>query len=47
MSCAGFGVQALTTGQGALGSLAEFSNTFGVDLPGAEEVKEAVANVVS
>lgn len=41
---AGFGVQALATGQGALGSLAQFSNTFGVDL---EEIKEAAENVVS
>lgn len=42
--CAGFGVQALTTGQGALGSLANFSNTFGVDL---EEIEKAAENVVS
>ena len=40
----GFGVQALATGQGALGSLAQFSNTFGVDI---EEIKEAAENVVS
>lgn len=30
--CAGFAVQALTTGKGALSSLASFSQTFGVDL---------------
>lgn len=41
---AGFGVQALTTGQGALSSLANFSNTFGVDL---EEIEKAAENVVS
>ena len=41
---AGFGVQALATGQGALGSLAQFSNTFGVDV---EEIVEAAENVVS
>lgn len=40
----GFGVQALVTGQGALGSLAQFSETFGVD---AEEIVEAVEKVIS
>ena len=43
-ACAGFGVQALVTGEGALGSLAKFSETFGID---AEEIVEAVENVVS
>ena len=41
---AGFGVQALATGQGALGSLANFSNTFGVDL---EEIEQAAEKIVS
>ena len=41
---AGFGVQALATGQGALGSLAQFSQTFGVDL---EEIEQAAGNIVS
>ena len=41
---AGFGVQALATGQGALGSLAQFSQTFGVDL---EEIEQAVEKVAS
>lgn len=39
----GFGVQALVTGQGALGSLAQFSNTFGID---AEEIVEAVEKAI-
>ncbi|KAL0052625.1 hypothetical protein WJX82_004941 [Trebouxia sp. C0006] len=39
----GFGVQALTTGQGALGSLAQFSNTFGVDL---EEIVQDVEKAI-
>ena len=39
LQCAGFGVQALATGQGALGSLAQFSNTFGADV---EEIVEGV-----
>ena len=39
----GFGVQALATGQGALGSLAQFANTFGVDLEGEfESIERAV-----
>ena len=42
--CAGFGVQALATGNGALGSLAQFSQTFGVDL---EEIEQAAENIVS
>lgn len=40
----GFGVQALTTGQGALSSLANFSSTFGVDL---EEIEKAAESIVS
>ena len=44
---AGFGVQALTTGEGALGSLAKFANTFDSPLVdavenAAEAVKEAL-----
>ena len=43
LCCAGFGVQALTTGQGALGSLAQFSNTFGIDL---EEIVQDVEKAI-
>ena len=39
----GFGIQALVTGQGALGSLAQFSNSFGLDLEGEfESIERAV-----
>jgi light-harvesting complex II chlorophyll a/b binding protein 4 len=36
----GFGVQALTTGQGALGSLAKFANTFAPEL--VQEIENAI-----
>lgn len=38
--CAGFGVQALATGEGALGSLAKFSSTFAPEL--VEDIEKAV-----
>ena len=39
----GFGIQALVRGQGALGSLAQFSNSFGLDLEGDfESIERAV-----
>ena len=40
MLCAGFGVQALTTGEGALGSLAKFASTFAPEL--VEDIEQAV-----
>lgn len=41
--CAGFGVQALTTGEGALGSLAKFASTFAPEL--VEDIEQAVGAV--
>ena len=37
---AGFGVQALTTGEGALGSLAKFATSFAPEL--VEDIEQAV-----
>lgn len=39
-SCAGFGVQALATGEGALGSLAKFGSSFAPEL--VEDIEKAV-----
>ncbi len=41
--CAGFGVQALSTGEGALGSLAKFANSFAPEL--VEDVEKAVGAI--
>ena len=38
LRCAGFGVQAFYTGEGALGSLAKFANNFSPEL--AEKISE-------
>ena len=40
LAVAGFGVQALTQGEGALGSLAKFANTFAPEL--VEDVEKAI-----
>ena len=41
--CQGFGVQALSTGEGALGSLAKFANSFAPEL--VEDVEKAVGAI--